>query len=166
MGYFVTDKLALGLGGGYIRYRSVNTQTATPGGPPATTAASTSNRYGIGPFARYYWMLTDKLGFYGQLDARYGHTTTDFTLETPTGRSGSTSTMQGGTATLMPGAVFFLGRKVGLEVSAGSVSASSMRGKTVPDDPSIGSSTNKEQYVTASFNLVQFRFGASVYLGQ
>lgn len=52
VGYFVKDRLALGLKAGYSKYKE---QVDGPGGGYTNT-----NRYSFGPFVRYYFLLKEK----------------------------------------------------------------------------------------------------------
>ncbi|GAB2945796.1 hypothetical protein GCM10027048_08580 [Hymenobacter coalescens] len=164
VGYFVTDRLALGASGGYTNSKLRNEQ---PDAQAPNATYSWENRTyfkNVGAFARYYFMTGEKTGFFGQGDLRYNWQNTSYTSSEPSANN-YRSWDKGGSVGLMPGFVYFPTDKLGLELSAGGVLAGYAKGRAENNNGSTASKA-KAQYVSAHFGLTQLRLGASFYLGQ
>ncbi|TGE05633.1 hypothetical protein [Hymenobacter fodinae] len=153
VGYFVADNLAIGLSGNIAS--SKQTQA--------------SNSYGyttnsVGPFVRYYKMVTEKLGFYGQLEGNYVSGTNYTTSETVNGQNTSSRRTRGGSGTLTPGIVFFPIEKLGLQLGIGNIGY--YRTKETPKSPvPVNTWSTTSSYFSTNFGLAYLNLGASLHLG-
>jgi len=138
VGYFISDKLALGLDFGF---RGNNT-TTTQGIIDPEEIELKSTLLNVTPYARYYWMVGDNFGFTGTLGIGIGSGSTKTSTNSNTTTTSKISTLEVG---LRPGIVFFPTSKVGLEANFGFVGFSSFTDKN-PND-----SSNKT--ITSSFGL-------------
>ncbi|MCU0437008.1 MAG: porin family protein [Raineya sp.] len=138
VGYFISDKLALGLDFGFTGENSTSTQNIIV---PVEVELKTT-LFNITPYARYYWMVGDNFGFTGTLGVGIGSGTTKTTITNTTNTTSKISTLEVG---FRPGIVFFPTNKVGLEANFGFVGFSSLTDK----DPN--NSSNKT--ITSEFGL-------------
>ncbi|WP_156109099.1 hypothetical protein [Hymenobacter sp. APR13] len=163
-GYFVADNLAVGLAGTiqtdkrkepYIDYNQASS--------PAYSFEFTSSYKSIGPFVRYYKMLSEKAGFYGQLAGGYrtGHSSSE--SNAPLFES-SDGKYRGSYATLMPGFVFFPTPKFGLELTSGNLGYFNNKNTQEPTQQRPRQE-NKSSGFGAYFGLQNLTIGASFYLG-
>ncbi len=106
-GYFLDDKLALGIDLNFGSSSNSSNQDANP-----DLEKTTSTTFGISPFARYYYMLDDKFGFFGQLAIPISSSQNKFEGD----KQGSSI---GAGLELKPGMVFFPNSKFGIESSIG-----------------------------------------------
>ncbi|TGE20669.1 hypothetical protein E5K00_22010 [Hymenobacter aquaticus] len=164
IGYFLADNWAVGLQTGFNHSKQTNTD---PYGATPYTYDQKRNGYQVGPFVRYYQMLGEKAGFFGQLTALYSRakgessSTTDNTA-TYDEKSRSYS------ATLTPGFVFFPTDKLGLELSLGNLGYFATKDE-VRDTQTSGQRFNrsgKSSGFGADFTLGTLMLGASLYLGR
>lgn len=96
VGYFFIDKLALGL---RPTFSSIKGEVITPGGGSTNT-----QRYWFGPFARYYFLKTDKqFNLLADIDYQFG-------IFKATGRTGDLST-----SSAFIGPVIYFNSCVGIE---------------------------------------------------
>ncbi|WBO84203.1 hypothetical protein [Hymenobacter yonginensis] len=164
VGYFVADNLAVGLIADLQTNKTKQPYTEYDQGVPSTYRFESTGSYkSIGPFVRYYKMIGEKAGFYGQLAGGYR-----------TGRSrsesnapffeGSDGKYRGSYANLTPGFVFFPTPKIGLELTSGSIGYYNNKNTQEPTRQRIGQD-NKSSGFGAYFGLQNLNIGASIYLG-
>jgi len=172
IGFFVADKLAIGLSGGISS--SQTKEKYTNSSSNITPSYSYTNKYetkavSVGPFVRYYHMIGEKVGFYGQLAGGYQRReqesgTTSTGVNTPNDYSyGVKST--GGFANLTPGFVFFPTQKLGLELTVGNLSYSRMKGNPQGRNPNQADYENTSTVFGADFGLQYLTAGVSFHLG-
>lgn len=113
VGYFVSDKIALGISGTYstiksegITYPSVNK----------------TKSYSAGVFGRYYFTPANKFSFFGNLRVSYNHNKLDSNQVTE--RTGSGFGVQAG-----PGINYFISPRFSLQTSLGFLSYGSSKTK-------------------------------------
>ncbi|TGE14933.1 autotransporter outer membrane beta-barrel domain-containing protein [Hymenobacter elongatus] len=166
VGYFLADNLAVGLQLDFSRSKSKYTSAAVPN-QSAYNTESTSTGYQIGPFVRYYKMLGDKAGFYGQLMAGYSRSEGESTTETPFALH-SEQKSKGYYASFTPGFVFFPTDKLGLEVSVGNLGYGSSTTELKDSRPfsQVMTSERKDSGFGASFSLNALSIGAAFYVGR
>lgn len=128
VGFFVADKISVGLDLDYINYTSKE-----PDSGPKTK----NNSFGVTPYARYHWMLGDNFGFTGTFAVGIQGGTTKVEDGGTTTTTEKTSGLNVG---ITPGIVFFPNNKIGLEAGFGFFGYSSSTNKD-PDD-----SSNKTVY--------------------
>nr|WP_286130592.1 hypothetical protein [Solirubrum puertoriconensis] len=119
---------------------------------------------GAAPFVRYYYMLGEKAGFYGQLSAGYSHEriTTDNT--NPNSYTYHTKS-DIGYVNLTPAFVYFPTKKVGLEARLGYVGYDHSTNRTENATGLEAIKTTSSNF-TATFGISSFSLGASLYLGR
>jgi hypothetical protein len=129
VGYFVADKLAIGLD---LSVSTSSVKTPDPGpGNAGDYEKVSGTTFAFRPYARKYWMLADNFGFTGTLGVGVGFGSSK--VETKSGNT--TVTNDGPKVTnleigVTPGLVFFPTNKVGLEANFGFVGYSSTTAKT------------------------------------
>lgn len=127
VGYFVADKLAIGLD------LSVNSSSIQipDNNDPDDYEKTSGTSFGFKPYARKYWMVGDNFGFTGTLGVGVA-----FGSSKVEEKNGNTTVTNDGPKTtdleigVTPGIVFFPTNKVGLEASFGFVGYSSSTSKT------------------------------------
>ncbi|OON70872.1 outer membrane beta-barrel protein [Hymenobacter sp. CRA2] len=163
-GYFVAEHLVLGLSGSYHFLRQTNEQPDSFDSSIIHSWETRSHNRAVGPFARYYFMLTDKMGLFGQATVSYSWG--DASAVTSSSNTYHiTSTGRGGMAQLTPGFVFFPSSRVGIELTAGTLVTGFSNGKSSSDSPGSITTKTKSQFTSAAFGLSQLQLGASLYLG-
>ncbi|MDF7812658.1 hypothetical protein P1X16_14845 [Hymenobacter sp. YC55] len=117
-GLFVADNLALGFDFGVGTGNQKDKRTEYNSSSDTFlyyNSEATNKRINVGTFVRYYKMLGEKAGFYGQLSGGYqrqtGKQNFEYTGNTNRNDSYNTKT-RGGYAMLMPGFVYFPSQKV------------------------------------------------------
>ncbi|GGF02352.1 hypothetical protein [Hymenobacter cavernae] len=168
-GFFVANHLAIGLSATIASTKQNNsyvdyTGAITPS-PYAYTNKNTNTSFSVGPFVRYYKMLGEKFGLYGQLNTGYQRGTQKYSSDYPNYYP-STTTSNGGYISINPGFVYFPTNKLGLELTLGSLGY--QRGKseersTRPDYISINRSYSS---FTTNLSIQYLTVGASFYLGK
>jgi hypothetical protein len=170
-GYFVADNLVLGLSLTGVSSRQFESQGYYANNTQNTYLTATrevkDKGMAYGPFVRYYHMVGDKAGFFGQLTAAR-LTSTSVTTYNPA-YQGFTSYEQketGGFGSLTPGFVYFPTAKFGLELTLGSLSylASTIK----PQNLATGqpNSETKRSTFEAGFGLQYLTVGAAFHLGK
>ncbi|PJJ48406.1 outer membrane protein with beta-barrel domain [Hymenobacter chitinivorans DSM 11115] len=164
-GYFLADNLMLGFEASYTHSSSKQEGFDYLG--TLNTFTGKGNGYRLGPLVRYYKMVSDNAGFFGQVAAGYssGHSETE-----GTNSYAATDKSKGGYAFLMPGFVYFPLPKLGLEATFGSVGYSKSTWESSatsfnPQEPAR-TSKNTESGFGATFALSSLSLGAAFYLGR
>lgn len=110
IGFFLSDKWAIGLQAGYSRVSGTETNNYYSNTLPADNYSNTRKYHtdiiGLGVYARYYWMLSDKFGIYPQFGISSNHVLNNFTV-------GSLNVGGG------PNVVFFPTKKLGVNMGFG-----------------------------------------------
>lgn len=169
LGFFVKDNFAVGatLNYGYSR-STLRRETPVVGLPFSyiSNNQNTSNGFGIGGFARYYFDLSDKFSFFlnGGLNYTYSiqenitteNNPSDGNPGTPISRTNLLNTANIGVS---PGFVFFVTPKFGIQTSIGSVyyQFTNSHSKQAPTYTS-----NMANY-GFNFNLTSFYFGINFH---
>lgn len=171
VGLFVADNLAVGLdlGGGTGSRQDNRTEyNNTDNTFLSYNIKQTSRQINLGPFVRYYKMLGEKAGLYGQLTGGYlrrlekqrseyvGNPSNDYSNETET---------RGGYASFSPGFVYFPSKKFGIDLAMGGFTYNKSKSETHYDSAGQGSSTNTGSSLAANFGIQYVSVGASLYLG-
>jgi hypothetical protein len=164
-GFFIADNLAVGLDGLVSAGKSSFSQEVYNGvGQPVTvTGKESAKGWSLGPFVRYYHMVGEQFGFYGQLAGGYQHSTTEANNTPPQAESRTTKTT-GGYANITPGAVYFLSSKFALELTMGSLGYEKTTMTAAYSSPSRSEQESTAKGFTASFGLRSLAVGASFYL--
>ncbi|GAB3827097.1 outer membrane beta-barrel protein [Hymenobacter jeollabukensis] len=164
-GVFLADRLAVGV------LASLDQTKATqpdyyygPGGQRTTTRTTREKLLLVGPFARYYQMVGDKAGFYGQLSGGFASSKAESTLD-DVSASKLAIKSRGGFADLQPGFVFFPSDKLGLELALGSLRYFTLKDQKQDTQPAGNQLLSKTTSFEARFGLTQLTLGASFYLG-
>jgi hypothetical protein len=166
VGFFIVDNLAIGLNGLVSSGRSTSVQQNYVGtGTPITlTSKETANSWNLGPFVRYYHMIGEKVGLYGQLAGGYQHGTLKTENARPQADTRTTKTT-GGYANLMPGAVYFLTPKIALELTMGNLGYEKTKSTSEFSDITQTNQKGSSSSFAANFGLRNLALGASFYLG-
>jgi hypothetical protein len=165
-GVFVARQLVLGMQvGAYSGLDEAHDNVLGPN-PSYYTSTRREKSLSVGPFVRSYYLVNDKLGFYGQLAGGYAkqNQRVDFTSNDASNHA--VFRARGGFATLMPGLVFFPYKKLGLELTLGDLSYRALK-THLTQLTTAGSSTSdvNSQSFNASFGLSQLLLGLSFHLG-
>ncbi|MCC3156012.1 outer membrane beta-barrel protein [Hymenobacter sp. 15J16-1T3B] len=162
VGYFLSDKLTVGLLLDLSRTK-LQEPDFYPSGQPVTRVTN-DHLTQVGPFVRYYYAVSDKAAFYGQLAGGYAKLKEEVSYEAG-GANQTTYEPKGGFADLMPGFVFFPTSKLGLELTLGSLSYNYLVGTLAnANAPGINPELKVSSW-EARFGLTQLMLGASFYLG-
>ncbi|QJX46865.1 hypothetical protein HMJ29_07925 [Hymenobacter taeanensis] len=163
VGFFVADNLAVGLTGehGRDKQSSYEEVQATKRSEYSTTRTFTS----IAPFVRYYYMLGEKIGLYGQLEAGYTKSNGEY-LATSVANPpySSTSTSKGGYGAFTPALVYFPIEKLAIQLTVGSVRYAKTKGRTTNE---MGTETESGRYslLSTNFGLSYVNVGLALHLG-
>ena len=111
VGYFIANNLAAGLNLSYSLSKSGRNDSNSP-----SFYEQRGEYFSVGPFVRYYRMLTEQFGLTGMLDAGYGHSNS---YSSHGSNNNGTAKDNGLTLGLTPDLVFFPIPKLGLEISFG-----------------------------------------------
>lgn len=131
IGYFVGENFALGLGIGFGGFED----EAANGDIDKTTF------FTIEPFGRYYTMLSDNFGIYGELRIQYRSASSEFTDGTTGDVTEDPSIDQFG-ATISPGLIFFPGEQFGIEFQFGALGYTSTDYNTADDESTFTANLN------------------------
>lgn len=152
-GYFIMDRLAVGLDLNYSSFSSTTKQKNTAGNNVDLTDKSSDII--VSPMVRYYYMMNDKAGLFGHLGVGFGsRSSSNQSLvndAVTTTESPSSSLFN---LTVGPGFVYFLNPSIGLEAS---VLYSSMSSSYTP--------TGASDKVTNASSGVSVNIGFGIYLG-
>jgi len=165
-GYFVADKLAVGL---IVDFGSGNNTftnpLATGNNQKEDKRVNRGTQFGV--FARKYMMTNEKFGFYGQLSFLTGSTNNEQTTTLANGNSFS-NTRKGPQTNvdLGLGIVYFPSKRIGLHAGFGGLGWNSSRLKST-----ASTSSNSDVTVRSSgfnFNLISasINFGFSYFFGR
>ena len=155
--YFVADNLAVGLDATWGIQES--SQKSSNSSSSISYRTSTSLR--VGPFARYYYMLTDQFGFTGTLGAGYARDSQPVSIG-----SGNSYDLKatGFYAGLTPGLIFLPIPRLGLGASIGGLSYNRLSVK--PDGGNFNSGDDIISTFGASFGLAQLTFSGTYFFGR
>lgn len=164
-GYFIFDNLAVGLTGGIQTAKLVQPYRDYSQGSysPVYDRNFTSSSVNVGPFVRYYKMISEKAGFYGQLAGGFLSGRSETESDAPFFESDNIK-LRGSYVTLTPGFVFFPAPKLGLELTLGNLGYSNFKN-------TYSATRQGQEYevqsssVGASLGLQYLNVGASFYLG-
>lgn len=162
VGYFLTNKLVVGPA------LVLNWQRNETSGYDQLSAyrnTTRRNTLDVGPYARYYQLLGEKFGFFGQLNLMYVRQYGRITSTQPNTYSQS-ERLRGGYATLQPGFVYFPTSKFGLELLCGYFGYFRSRTQSDSAQPGAPTYTSHNREFRADLNLAALRLGASFYLGR
>ncbi len=155
--YFIIDRLSVGLKVGYSSLSSNN--NATP------NVKTTSGAFEIMPFGRYYYMLDEKVGFFGQVGVplSFGTNKSESTTGSTTTTSENSTSSLG--IQLAPGFIFFPSKKIGLELSLGNI----LGINSYSQKADIAGGTRTDSQTTLSIlniNTMGLNVGLSYYFGR
>jgi outer membrane protein len=155
--YFLTDKISLGAGLGFASNSNTNKT------PNISEVTISNTNFDFGVFGRYYLMLDDKFGFFGQARVSLGTgTSTNETKNIPA----NTTVKNEGTNSnfginLTPGLVYFPTPRIGLEASIGNV-----LGFNSTTQESGNNKTTSSQISLLNVNTLSFNIGFMYYFGK
>jgi hypothetical protein len=171
LGLFVADRLAVGVVGGTTTSKRIDNRTESFNGSSGVVYKYTyrNTTVSVGPFVRYYTMLMENLGFYGQLSGGYQRQTNKNSSDTRGQNGPQNYTYEdkatGGYGNLTPGFVYFPTKKIGLELTLGSLAYSKVNSKQQNGQLLPGSSEGSSSDFGANFSLQNLAIGASFHLG-
>ena len=153
--YFVSDNLSVGLSLNYSIQEISFSSSPNSGGTSYRDATS----FRVGPFVRYYKMLTDQFGFTGTLGAGYEHD------KQPAQTSNSVALKSNGFyAALTPGVIFLPIPKLGIGASIGGLGYSRLDIK--PETSTNNTYSETASTFGASFGLAQLTFSGTYFFGR
>lgn len=153
VGYFIAENLIIGIG------LSVSKFTAKTEANPSYQSGTSSNQsFGFSPFGRYYKMLGERAGFFGQLTGSFlqGNIKTE---NTPTNKFNTIS------LGLAPGFVFFPSPKIGLETTVGYLGYHRRKYKSEATNQTNASESLVNGF-SASVEASNVLLGINFYLGR
>jgi len=155
LSYFVADNLAIGVDATW----GIQELSSKSSNNLASTTYRTTTSLRVGPFARYYHMLTDQFGFTGTLGAGYEHDSQ------PASTSGGSDLKANGFyAGLTPGLIFLPIPRLGIGASIGGLGYNRLNVKDITN-----SSTSDNDTIStfgASFGLAQLTFSGTYFFGR
>ncbi|HET9504883.1 MAG TPA: hypothetical protein VFO93_15170 [Hymenobacter sp.] len=154
--YFVADNISIGLSLNYSIQEISFSSSPNFGGTSYRDATS----FRIGPFVRYYKMLTDQFGFTGTLGAGYEH-------DKQPGQTNNSVALKsnGFYAALTPGFIFLPIPKLGIGASVGGLGYTRLN--VEPETSTTnGSYTQTNSTFGASFGLAQLTFSGTYFFGR
>jgi hypothetical protein len=162
VGYFVSDKVAVGVQFGYDWREG---RQVSISGNGSFTQVTTTNAFAFGPFVRYTHLFTERFGLIGQFSFSYqtGNSQISLTnfINFPSFSANvPRQNLSGIGAAIQPGIVYFIGRRLGLEATIGALQYTNI---TTTQD-GLPNLTN--QSFALNFGLNTLQFGAQVYLGR
>ncbi|MCP2043743.1 outer membrane beta-barrel protein [Pontibacter sp. HSC-36F09] len=167
VGYFIKDKLVVGLSYGYQYAANRQERTSAPGSSNTFyhyDSKTIAHSYNIGPMARYYVSLSNKFALFAEGKAGFAWISTRAEHNfigtgqfgdptTPTGGSQSLSTARSKGlslfGTLSPGLVFFPSDRLGIELKANALN--------------YQSGFNRGSDTEANLNVHRMNLGAGFY---
>jgi hypothetical protein len=165
LGYFITDKVAVGLVFQNAGYKGVS-ETKSPPAINTSTTKQSINYFGL--FGRYYKMINEsKIGLFGQLDLMYGLGKNTFenennngTIVTKTDQNTDINALRVG---LAPGIVYFVTDRLAFETYFGGLSYVSQTDKHSSNG--ISDYENKSSDIYLNFGMNNFYLGLNFYFG-
>jgi len=156
--YFVSDNLSVGLSLNYSIQEISFSSSPNSGGTSYRDATS----FRVGPFVRYYKMLTDQFGFTGTLGAGYEHD------KQPAQTSNSVALKSNGFyAALTPGVIFLPIPKLGIGASIGGLGYTRLNVEPETSATNTNSSyTETASTFGASFGIAQLTFSGTYFFGR
>jgi hypothetical protein len=136
IGYFVSDKLAIGL--------DISYQGSTDKAPAPSDVKFRNTAFGFTPYLRYYLMLEDNFGFTGSFGVSVSSITSKSTSGSTTVDGPKGSNLAVG---ITPGIVYFPTTRIGLEANFGFL------GFTSSKQEEINGSNNKVETTNTEFGL-------------
>lgn len=171
LGFFVADNLVVGVVGGTTTSKRTEDRIESFNGSSGVRYKYMyrNTRVSVGPFVRYYTMVIENLGFYGQLSGGYQRQTNKNSNDS-IGQNGIQNysyedRATGGYGTLTPGFVYFPTKKIGLELTLGSLLYSKVKSKQQNGQLQSGNSEGSSSEFGANFGLQSLAVGASFHLG-
>lgn len=158
--YFVVDNLSVGLSLNYsIQELSFS---SSPNSSSGNNYRGDATSFRVGPFVRYYKMLTDQFGFTGTLGAGYEHD------KQPGQTNNSVALKANGFYTaLTPGVIFLPIPKLGIGASIGGLGYTRLDVKPETSTTNTNSSyTQTDSTFGASFGLAQLTFSGTYFFGR
>lgn len=153
VGYFIADNMAVGLGINYYRNRSKSENNLDN-----ESYVNKQHSFGINPFGRYYKMLGERAGFFGQLTVSYtkGQSKSNDFIQQKYSSVG---------AGIAPGFVFFATPKIGIETTIGNLGFYHSDNKNFSQDPNNSNENTSNQFV-ANIEASNIFLGINFYLGR
>jgi hypothetical protein len=165
-GYFITEKI---VAGALLGYNNIVTN-ATSAQINVSTLTKTTNYYSAGLFIRSYKILkgsafaafcqADVRYFWGNYVEKIGRSSTGIAINTPDTRGNST----GVSARISPGITYFLKKRIGIELSPGSIEYLTQTSSDYVGNTKIQDYNN--QGLNINFNLSTLYLGLSFYFGR
>lgn len=156
--YFMSSNISVGASLGLSSYSN-----SSKNGNNESRASSTT--FSIAPLARYYYMLDDKFGFFGQ--AAIPFSLSGGTSETINNGNSSGKTETSGVGvglSLSPGLIFFPTKRVGFEAGLGNLLGVGIN-STVSKFPNNGgeSTSSSTNFSLLNINTLSFTLGFQYY---
>jgi len=167
VGYFLADNLELGLNFGYNSDRR-NYTKYTPAPAVVRAELDPTTTIQIGPYVRYYNMLTDQFGVSGTLTAGFQRTKSYEYSNNSANALILENKGAGFYANLTPAIVFFPVPKFAMSASIGSLGYTRMSFDypETPNNPTPAGYENTFSTFGANFGLSQLSFGGTYYFGR
>jgi hypothetical protein len=150
VGYFISPNLVIGTGISYYKYTSELKAT----GQNNQNSKNSMRSIGFSPFGRYYKMLGDRAGFFGQLTASFLRSTVEYSDE-------AQNKFNAGSLVVAPGLVFFATPRIGLETTIGQLGY--FHSKFKYSDNALEGTTNGFE---AGVNASNVFLGINYYFGR
>lgn len=166
VGYFISDHLAIGIIGSFLKYKS-NYENGDQTSVYFTTTSNIQNSYSGGIFVRYYQMIKEsKFGLFAQLNGSYGIGDSEYKYTqrfstnptTETTRKTELNVISFG---LSPGVVFFINDHFGIESSLGLFNYSKQNDTYETQGKNSGTGVNSS--LTAKFSISALFLGINYY---
>ena len=170
-GYFVTDKIAVGVYGSYTHSGNNSNSNYFNGTTHLVqTSNRTANNFSAGVFSRYYQMLgKSRFALFGELFAGYGMGKQEqkVTSLDPAGNlvtTNSHSDLSSINLGFNPGLVFFVTKHLAIETTFGSAGFSAQRSKNY--SPNQYNETKNSTFNTnLGLSISRFTWGVNFYFG-
>lgn len=169
-GYFITNKIVIGIIGGYRKYSGKSTSEYTSSNRVTNSSKQISNTVYTGLFLRSYKITNNgKFGFFGQLTSVYG---IGKTLENSKYTNDGIITLNNEyhktsnsfDVNLSAGVVYFVHDKIGIEASFGAIGYNRQSNKSYDKSKQTGYGNETGFYTNFSMNSIQL--GVNYYLGR
>ncbi|GEM_PF-132928 len=153
-GYLVIDNLMAGLEIGYK-----NSSYEVPG--TSSTTTTTTSIFGVRPFLRYYNMVNEKAGFFGEFGVGFGSGKNEVEFK-PTG-SGTTITTKKDVSVLdlglKFGAVYFISNRFAIEAKYGNIGY-----EAATYEPDGGGEKTEQSGFDINLKMSTLQFGLVLHL--